>query len=165
MSETTVSQGLPPFIYSISAIVTVNKVRNMFKVNNRCTRCHSGVFVSNIEYISHVVPMRFLLTLNMEMKDGILYCLILDLSMHFRAGSRSPVTFKMKLYVTTVNNSFQQLPIFNHNKLHNRCCIGLGLNIVTRTSKIIIKVLCQAIFFAFNIKWTIKCRVNINSVT
>ena len=29
--------------------------------------------------------------------------------MHFRVGSRSPLAFKTKLYVTTVNNSFQPL--------------------------------------------------------
>ena len=31
--------------------------------------------------------------------------------MHFRVGSRSPVTFRTKLYVTTVNSSFQPLPV------------------------------------------------------
>ena len=51
--------------------------------------------------------------------------------MHFRVRSRSPVTFKTKLYVTTVNNSFQPLPIFRHKELHLRCCIGLELSIVT----------------------------------
>ena len=44
---------------------------------------------------------------------------------------RSPVTFKMKLYVTTVNNSFQPLTIFSHKELHLRCHIGPELNIVT----------------------------------
>ena len=32
--------------------------------------------------------------------------------MHFRVGSKSPVTFKTKLCVTTVNNTFQPLTIF-----------------------------------------------------
>ena len=40
------------------------------------------------------------------MVDGILYCLNLNLFMHFRVVSRRPVTFKTKLSVTTVNNSF-----------------------------------------------------------
>ena len=40
------------------------------------------------------------------MADGILYCLNLNLSMQFRIGSRSPVTFKKELYVTPVNNKF-----------------------------------------------------------
>ena len=52
------------------------------------------------------------------MADEILYCLDLNLSMDFRVRSRSPVTCKMKLYVTTVNNSFQPLPIFCHKELH-----------------------------------------------
>ena len=51
----------------------------------------------------------FLLTLNMWIADGILYRLNLNWSMHFRVGSRSPLAFKTKLYVTTVNNSFQPL--------------------------------------------------------
>ena len=61
--------------------------------------------------------------------DGILYCLNLILSIHFRVRSRSPVTFKIKPCVTTVNNSFQPLPIFCHKELHFRCNIGLELNI------------------------------------
>ena len=47
--------------------------------------------------------------------------------MDFRVGSSSPVTCKMKLYVTTVNNSFQPLPIFCHKELHLRGCIKLYL--------------------------------------
>ena len=49
--------------------------------------------------------------------------------MHFRVRSRNHVTFKTKLYVTTVNNSFQSLPNFCQKELHLRCCIGFGLNI------------------------------------
>ena len=71
------------------------------------------------------------------MVEGILYCLNLDLSMDFRVRSRSPVTFKRKLYVTTVNNSFQSLPIFYHKELQLRCCIGLDLNNVTWSTKIL----------------------------
>ena len=51
--------------------------------------------------------------------------------MHFRVGSRSPVTFEAKLYVTKVNNSFLPLFIFCYKEHHVRCCIGLTLNIVT----------------------------------
>ena len=40
------------------------------------------------------------------MANGILN---LNLSIYFKVQSRSPVTFKMKLYVLTVNNSFQPL--------------------------------------------------------
>ena len=48
----------------------------------------------------------------MEMAGEILSCPNLNLSMHFRAKSQSSVTFKTKLYVTTITNSFQPLPIF-----------------------------------------------------
>ena len=65
------------------------------------------------------------------MPDGILYCLKnLNLSMSYRDGSRSPVTFKTKLSVRTVNNSFQLFFIFCHKELHLRRCIGLEWNIV-----------------------------------
>ena len=37
---------------------------------------------------------------------------ILNQSMHLRVRSRSNVTFKAKLYATTINSSFQPLPIF-----------------------------------------------------
>ena len=57
--------------------------------------------------------------------------------MHFRVESGSPVTFNTKLYVTTVNNSFQPLPIFCHKELHHRCSIDLELNIVTQFPKIL----------------------------
>ena len=60
------------------------------------------------------------------MSDGVLYCLKLNVSTCFRAGKRSPVTFKTKLSVTTVNSSFQLLP-----ELHIRCSTGFELNIVT----------------------------------
>ena len=79
----------------------------MFKDNSRSTRCCSGVFIIDFEYIWH----------------QILYCLNLNLSMDLRVGSRSPVTFKMMLYVITVNNSFQPLPIFCHKELRLRCCM------------------------------------------
>ena len=71
------------------------------------------------------------------MADAILHCLNLNLSMHFKVGSRSPAIFNMNLYVITVNSSFQSLPIFRHKELHLRCCIGLALNIVTWYTKIL----------------------------
>ena len=43
------------------------------------------------------------------MADGILYYLKLNRSLHFRVRSRSPLTFKTKLYVTNVSNSIQHL--------------------------------------------------------
>ena len=78
-----------------------------------------------------------LLTLNIGMANGILYCLNLNLSMHFRVGSRGPVTFKIKLYVTTVKYSLQLLPVFCQKEIHLRCCIGLELNIATQSAKIL----------------------------
>ena len=65
--------------------------QNIFKFNNRSTRRRSGVFILNPEYIGHVIPVSFLMILNMQMTDGILYCLNLNLSMYFRVGSRSPL--------------------------------------------------------------------------
>ena len=104
----------------------------MFKVNSRSIRCCSGVFIVNFEYIRHVFLKFFLLFLNMEMTDGMLYCLDLNLSTsYFRVGSRSPVLFKTKLFVTSLSNRFQPLCIFCHKELYLRCFIGLELNIVT----------------------------------
>ena len=87
----------------------------MFKVNDRSTRCHSDV--------------------NMSMPDRI-HCLNLNLSRCVRVRSRSPVTFTIKLYVTTAK-CFLPLPIFCHKELHLRYCIGLELNLVTWSKKIL----------------------------
>ena len=59
------------------------------------------------------------------------------LSMHLRIKPRDSVKFKMKLYITTVINSFQPLSIFCHTELHLKCCIGLELNITTWSTKIL----------------------------
>ena len=56
--------------------------------------------------------------------------------MCFRVGSRSPVTFKTKISVTTIDNIYL-LPIFCKKKLHLRCCMGLVLSAVTRPAKIL----------------------------
>ena len=64
--------------------------------------------------------------LNMLMIDEILYCLNLNVSMHFRVWSRSSVTFKTKLYVIGSSHYL----FFYHKELHLRYCIGLELNIV-----------------------------------
>ena len=53
------------------------------------------------------------------MPDRTIYCLNLNLS----KWSKSPVTFKMKLYVTTVNKNLQALPIFCYKELLLLCCI------------------------------------------
>ena len=111
-------------------------MQNMFKFNNRSTKCCSAVFIVNFQYIWRIVLVCFLL---FEHVNGRWNTLLpnLNLSMPFRIGFRSPVTFKTKLYVTTANNNFQPLPIFCHKELHLRCCIGLELNIVTWYTKIL----------------------------
>ena len=97
----------------------------MFKVNNRSTRHCSGVIIVNFECYSSV----FFADFNHVICRWNIYCLSnINLSMCFRVRSRRLVTFKMSLYVTTVNNSFKLLPISCHKELHLRCCIGLELN-------------------------------------
>ena len=82
----------------------------MFKVNNRSTTHHSGVFIVNL-----YLALLFLLTLNMQIPDRILYYLDLNLSIPFGVESRSPPTFKTELSVIIVNNSSQLLPFFVTN--------------------------------------------------
>ena len=70
------------------------------------------------------------------MADGILYRLNLNWSMHFRVRSRSPVTFKTKLYVATVNNSFQQVaPSYMLHRAWIEYC-----NMIYKTFKKVVRV-------------------------
>ena len=117
----------------------------------------------------------FLLTLNMWMPDGILYCLNLNLSIRFRVGYRGPATLNAK----HCNNSQQQFSattnFFCHRELHLRGCVGLEVNIVTWYAKILKGIggtlpmielnlgkiwkthspnVFRIKFFAFNKKWT-----------
>ena len=69
------------------------------------------------------------------MVDGVPYCLNVNSSRYARVRSRSPATFKTKLYVSTVNNSFHSSTIFVE---------------LERTWKLHFALK----FFAFNIKWT-----------
>ena len=62
LPEIIVSQVQTTFICSV--IITVELSLNMFWVNNRRPRCHSGVFILNFKYIWHIVLVSFLLTLN-----------------------------------------------------------------------------------------------------
>ena len=107
----------------------------MFKVNNRSTRCCSGVFIVYFGCIWHIVPVFFCChwTCKWQMEDLIAFISL----MHFWVRSRSLVTFKIKPYITTVNSSFQSLTIFCHKKLHLRCCIGLKFDIVIWSTKIL----------------------------
>ena len=102
----------------------------MFKVNSRNTKCRSGVFIfdcGTLLFGAFLLLLLLLLTSSMLMADGILSPW--SKSMHFRVRSRNPVIITTKLYVTTINNSFQPLPNFCHKELHRRCCVGLELNI------------------------------------
>ena len=99
----------------------------MLKVNNRSTRCHAGVFITTLNIFD---TLCFFSNFEHVMADGILYCLNLNLSMYFRVGSRSPVTFKTNLYVTTVKNSFRILA--SSLMLHRR-----ELNNMTWSTKIL----------------------------
>ena len=99
------------------------------------------------------------------------YCLNLNLSMRFRAGSWGPVKFNMELSVTTVNTSSKLLPCFvtNCNMITNilksiqggipmiKCTIGKILKIHSRRSpKNTLQEVFLNKFLAFNTKWS-KC--------
>ena len=112
-----------------SSFKIIFKIFNILLIWDKNVELHTSWLVAKLLQIRPWVY--FLLTLNMGMADGILYCLNLNLSMHFRVGSRGLVTFKTKLYVTTFNNSFLLLPVFCQKEVHLRCYIRLELNIVT----------------------------------
>ena len=118
-----------------SSFKIIFKIFNILLIWDKNVELHTSWPVAKLLQIRPWVY--FLLTLNMGMADGILYCLNLNLSMHLRVGSRGLVTFKIKLYVTTFNNSFLLLPVFCQKELHRRCCIRLELNIVTQSTKIL----------------------------
>ena len=72
------------------------------------------------------------------MLDGIFYCINnKNLSIYFRVRSRSPVTFTMKLYLTTINNNFSGCLFFYDKELHLRFFLGLELNIEKISTKIL----------------------------
>ena len=66
--------------------------------------------------------------------NGILYCFNL-IYLYFRVRYRSPVTFKMKLYVTKLTTV--PITFFCLKELYLRCCTGLKLNIVIWSTKIL----------------------------
>ena len=69
----------------------------------------------------------FLLTVNMQMADRILYYVNVNLSMHFRVSCR--------ICLTKVNKSFQSLSIFCLKELHLIYWIGFELNILISSTK------------------------------
>ena len=68
----------------------------MFKTNNR--RCCSGVFMVDCDMLFYRI-----LFADLEHVNGRWNALLpSSKSMHFRVRSKSPVTFKSELYVTTI---------------------------------------------------------------
>ena len=72
----------------------------------------------------------------MEYFIALIY-IYLNLNSSFSELYGSPVTVNMKLYVTTVNNSFLPLPIFCHKELHLTGYIGHDLNILKGSTQIL----------------------------
>ena len=73
-----------------------------------------------ISWERNIIFLRNKKILNLCFRWHILsYCLVAE------------VTFKTKLSVATVNNSFQLLPISCYKELHLSCCRGLELYILT----------------------------------
>ena len=91
------------------------------------TRC------SSIFFFYFFLSFFFLVTLNMLLLHGILYCPNLNLSMCFRVGSTSPVTFKTKLSVRTVSK-LSAIATFCYKELHLRCWTKY-CNIITKILK------------------------------
>ena len=66
------------FIYLLKANNRTNRTRReicsnlTIKITERRHWRHSGVFIVNVEYISHLVLMFLLLTLNMQLPAGFL---------------------------------------------------------------------------------------------
>ena len=108
----------------------------MFKVNNKSNRCCSGVFTVNFEYIWHVCRVFFCWVWTFKYRTEYFIALI-KIYLCFRVESRSPVTFKAKLSVTTFNKVSSYYLIFCNKELRPRCCIGLELNIVTWSTTIL----------------------------
>ena len=82
--------------------------REILKVNNRCNR-RCGVFIIYFEYIWHVSSVFFSEFQHVNARWNTLFfwskfIFLNEIYLH--------VTFKTKLSVTAVNNSFQLLPIF-----------------------------------------------------
>ena len=112
-----------------------NQVQNIFKINNRSTWRLSGEFIVNFEYIWHFVLVFFWWESMCKCQMESFYCLSLHLSMWFRVQSRSPVTFKTKLSVTTIINTFLLLYTYQffHTKssfldVTTKCCSKIHEN-------------------------------------
>ena len=112
-----------------------NQVQNIFKINNRSTWRLPGEFIVNFEYIWHFVLVFFWWESMCKCQMESFYCLSLHLSMWFRVQSRSPVTFKTKLSVTTIINTFPLLYTYQffHTKssfldVTTKCCSKIHEN-------------------------------------
>ena len=92
--------------------------------------CPTNIYLFEFSNINSRIKCKTCLKLTIEVPDVILVsllltlpvlvflcwletcsgsCLNLNLYLHFRVWSRSPISFKTKLYVTTVDNIFQPL--------------------------------------------------------
>ena len=116
--KSTHSMGIVLVSINFFKLSNINKAITKYIQNQQqkhqtlfwCLYCQLKIYLT--QYLSfgdfkHVMP------------NGILYCLNLKSSMHFRVGSRSPVTSKRKLHVTIV--TLQPLAIFCHKELYLRC--------------------------------------------
>ena len=109
----------------------------MFKVNNRSTSHRFDVFIVNFEYIWHVVLFFFFFFCDFEHVNARWNTLLLlSRFIRFRVRLGALSHLEKALY----NNSQRQFPvitIFWDKELHLRCCIGLGINVVTQPAKIL----------------------------
>ena len=113
LSETNVSQVQPAFIFEFSSNNNnIIMCKIYFKVNNRSSRQCFSVFNVNFEYIWHFVLVFILFCFycwlwtcecQMEYFIAFIYLCVSE------ADLRSPVTFKTKLSITTISNSYQLL--------------------------------------------------------
>ena len=93
----------------------------MFKVNKRSTRCHSGVFVVNFEYSWQVSSIFFPEFEHVNAWQNTLLSYII-------------LYHKALLPQSTAVSSYY---LFCVIQLDPRCCIGLEVNIVTLSTKIL----------------------------
>ena len=100
------------------------------------------------------------------MLHGVLYCLNLILSMPFKVGFRSPVTFKMKLSVTTVKNSSQLLPFFGTKIPIIKCRVRKiwKLTLLDPLKMIFRDFSYEMKLLEFNIKWTKWSQYQLNDI-
>ena len=91
----------PTSIYLFEFSNIINRIKcEIFKVNSRNSRCRSGVSIT--KFWICLTRCSSVFSLKIWIADGILYCLKLNWSMHFRVRSKSPLILKTKLHVTAI---------------------------------------------------------------